>query len=365
MTKLLMLPEPLESRRQYGIFSDFLDEGARLCQTYRLADVAADADLAATVIFQPGRAITVHNVYIMPDGSATGIDDSNTSVWTVTNGTTNLVSKTYNTTNAFPADSVQDSLGTIAVPTIAATGRIELAVTNGTTANTVATEVTIVYSPLVGFPERGWSMVATDGGTASISDAVKGVLAMTPSDATAGDNDEVYVHSTTELFKFLDGKPIIAESKVQFSEANTDDANVAFGLANAPAADLLVDNGAGLRTTGDILAIYKVDGGTAWKVVSSCNSTQTISTSTTTAGGSSYQTLRIEARPVANAQDVFEVSFFVDDAVLLDSTTLKPIKHRVDYSTSPTEMSLFLGCKNGGTNAETLNVDYAGAWQLR
>lgn len=208
-----------------------------------------------------------------------------------------------------------------------------------------------------------FTSILTDSGGASVSDAVGGILALTASDGTVADNDQTYIKGSKEIFKFAADKPILVDALIQFTEANTDDANVAVGLANAVAADLIVDDGAGMKTSGSMLAIYKVDGSTVWKVISSCNATQTISTSSTTAGGSSYQWLQIQWKPVGSTYS--EATFFVDGVQLIDSTTLKPIVHRFDYSDSPTEMQFFAGVKNGGGNLETLNLDYASAWQKR
>lgn len=363
MVKLLELPAPLASYRSYGVFSDFAGLSPRQTHTYQVADLAAGADIAATVIFSPTRRVYVHSVVITPDGTAAGIDDSNTSVWLVTDGSNTMVSKTYNTTNTHPADNVQTSLGTIAYNVIEAGGRVELTLTNGAAANTVATVLTITYSDYEAFPNSDWSIVATDDGSASISDGVKGVCALTPSDGTAGDNDEIYLFSAKELFKNAVDKPIVAECQIQFTEANTDDANVAFGIKDAVAANTIVDDGAGMATSFEGACIYKVDGGTAWKCVTSKSTTQTVNTSTTTAGGSAYQKLRVEIIPQSNS--IAFVHFFVDDMQLVDSTTLKTIEHQLDFSSSPTEMAVFVGIKNGGANAETLNVDYLGAFQNR
>lgn len=209
---------------------------------------------------------------------------------------------------------------------------------------------------------HNFTTVATDSGTVSVGDAAKGIVALVASDGTVGDNDETYIKSTNEVFLIANNKPILAEAKLQFTEANTDDANVFFGVMDAIAANTLVDNGAGLKTTFSGAAIYKVDGGTVWKCVSSISTSQTISTSTTTAGGSSYQTLRIEIQPINST--TAEVTFYVDGQQLIDSTTLRPIKHTITY-TGATEMQVGAGVKNGDTNLETLNIDYIAVEQLR
>lgn len=210
---------------------------------------------------------------------------------------------------------------------------------------------------------HGFTTVATDSGTVSVGDAANGILALVPSDGTVTNNDEAYVKSTAEVFKFATGRAMGCEALVQFTEGNTDDVNVFFGFADAIAANTLVDDGAGMKASFSGACIYKVDGGTVWKCVTSNGTTQTVSTSTKTAGGSAYQRLRIECREVDGTN--MEVTFFVDDQPLLDSQFRRPIKHNVAIA-SATEMQVGAGIKNGAdTTAEQLNIDYIGAWQLR
>lgn len=208
-----------------------------------------------------------------------------------------------------------------------------------------------------------WTTVVSDSGTVAVGDSSKGIIVLTPSDGSVADNDEAYLKSTNEVFLIANNKPIWGECYLQFTETTSGVYNAFFGFMDAIAANTLVDDGAGMKTTFSGAAIYKVDGGTTWKCVSSKSTTQTISTSNTTAGGSSYQKLAIHINPVSST--VAEVSFFVDDAVLIDSTTLKPIKHTMTY-TSATEMQVGAGCKLGAaTNNDTLNIDYIAAYMLR
>lgn len=206
-----------------------------------------------------------------------------------------------------------------------------------------------------------FTSVLTDSGTAAVSAAANGILTITASDGTVADNDEAYVATTNEVFLFANDKPFVVESLVKFAEANTDDANIFFGLADAIAANTLVDDGAGLKTSFSGACIYKVDGSNVWKCISSVGTTQTITTSTLTAGGSSYQRLKIEVNPISTTN--VEISFFVDGIPLYDAAVTsknQAIKHVVD-ATSATEMDLGWGVKNGGANNESLNVDYV-AW---
>jgi hypothetical protein len=206
-----------------------------------------------------------------------------------------------------------------------------------------------------------FTTVATDSGTVSVGDTAGGVVALVASDGTVADNDETYIRSTKEVFLFAANKPLACEARLQFAEANTDDANVFFGFIDAIAANTIVDDGAGLKTTASGACIFKVDGGTVWKFMTSLSTTQTISTSTTTAGGASYQTLKIEVNPISSTQA--EAIPYVNGVQLVDSNN-KPIKHLFTY-TSATEMCVGGGVKNGGANLETLNFDYIAAAQLR
>jgi hypothetical protein len=202
----------------------------------------------------------------------------------------------------------------------------------------------------------------TDSGTAAVGDAVNGVMVLTPSDGTVGDNDEVYLASANELFKFAADQPFMGSCRLQFTETASGVYNAAFGFANAVAADLIVDNGAGLRTTGSVLAIYKVDGGTVWKAVSRVNNVAMgDSTSTTTAGGTNYQELEIEVTPIdsTRVQAVYKVGDIIGPTTYLtDATTGLPIVHTITVASS-TEMQIFVGAKLGAiTNNDVLNVDY-------
>lgn len=206
-----------------------------------------------------------------------------------------------------------------------------------------------------------WVATLTDTGTATVGDAVGGIVALVPSDGTVADNDEAYLESPNETFLLAAGKPLCFETRIQFTEANTDDANIMVGLMDAVGADSLLDNGGGPKATFDGAVIYKIDGGTVWRCKSSRGTTATDSISTTTAGGAAYQTLRIEWHDYTTTQA--QVTYYVNGQLLLDSLG-NPIRHVVNFA-SATEVQVALAVKNGGANLETLNVDYVFAGQVR
>lgn len=206
-----------------------------------------------------------------------------------------------------------------------------------------------------------WTDTSGDtGATIAVGDAAGGINVLT----TGGtDNNEAYLLTTKEVFKFAQDKPIVYEARLQYAEANTDDANVCFGLMNAVGADSIVDDGGGPKSSYSGAVFFKVDGGTRWQAESSLAGTQTTTDLSAansldkfakTAGGASYQTFRIEVLPVSST--VAEVSFFIDGVHVA--------KHNLTY-TSATEMNAFVGVKAGGANSEVVNVDYVAAYQVR
>jgi hypothetical protein len=210
-----------------------------------------------------------------------------------------------------------------------------------------------------------WVTTLTDSGTASVGDAAGGIIALVASDGTVADNDEAYIESANEVFRFAADKPLLFEARVQFTEANTDDANILVGLLDAVGANSLQDNGAGPPSSYSGAVFVKTDGGTVWQTETSNSTTQTTNELTAanvnnlakravTAGGAAYQTLRIEYMPYS-ATNAY-VTFFVDGVAVAQH----------DYVfTSATEMQIALGVKNGGANLETLNVDYVSCSQER
>jgi hypothetical protein len=201
----------------------------------------------------------------------------------------------------------------------------------------------------------------TDTGSAAVGTTPGGVVAIVPSDGTVADNDEAYIGMLNNVFNMAANKDIVFSARAQFSEANTDDANIILGLTSSVAADLLADNGGGVRASGTSFVIYKVDGGTVWRCTSRSNSVVTDSVSTTTAGGTNYFTVAVELHEITTTNAT--VTFWVNGELLRDGTN-QPIRHSVAYS-GATALTPCAGVKNGSANLETLNVDYIGVTQAR
>jgi hypothetical protein len=214
----------------------------------------------------------------------------------------------------------------------------------------------------------GWTTVTAGAGAATVGDTVGGVLNLAPTDSTT--NREVYVKGSHQLFLFANNKPFCGEAYIQFTEANTNKANIAFGFMSGVGAASMADTTGEPKASFSGAVIYKVPGGTVWKTASSVGTVMggaggVAQVSDATAGGAAYVRLRIEVMPISTT--IAEVTYFVD-GIQLKTSGGRPgqalIKDQLTY-TSALQMSVFMMCKNGSTTAETLNVDYVGCEHLR
>ena len=205
----------------------------------------------------------------------------------------------------------------------------------------------------------GWTSLAADGGaTVAVGDARGGIVTLT---TAATDNNECMLRSTNELFLPAAGRPMFGRVRMSHVEAFTDDANLFFGFASAAGINLMVDDAGGVRASGSIFGIYKIDGGTVWRCRSRNGTETTDTVSTSTAGGATYQTLGVEIIDLSTLS--------VDIVYTLNGSRLKnadgyDIVHTLLIASS-TEMNVVYGIKNGGATLETLVADYCGGWQAR
>lgn len=215
-------------------------------------------------------------------------------------------------------------------------------------------------------PHRFTSLSADAGVTAPVeassATAVGGVVTMSTG---ATDNNEVAFGTTNAFFLLADNKPFFGEALVQYAEANTDDANIAVGFADTiNAADFLLDNGAGPRSSWSGAVIYKVDSGSVnnWRVRSSNGTTFTDNVTQIAAGGSAFVRLRVEVADYTAT--LAQVTYFIDGLQLRDNVTNLPIVHTVAYA-SAAAMKFGVYLKAGGANSETLLTDYVAPFQAR
>lgn len=207
-----------------------------------------------------------------------------------------------------------------------------------------------------------YTATLTDTGTATVGNGAGGILPLIPSDGTVADNDEAYLGMRNLVFSMTANKPIVAYGKAQFTEANTDDANIALGLCSTVGANTLIDDGGGPIASGTHFCIFKVDGGTVWKCESRNQTVVLTNTTAVTAGGADYFTWEVEINEILTTHAV--VNFRVNGEYLKDATSGLIITHRIVYASSDA-LTPFAAVKNGGANLETLNLQYLGCVQAR
>lgn len=200
--------------------------------------------------------------------------------------------------------------------------------------------------------DTGASWAGTDGAGGIVTGATG-----------ATDNNEAYLHTTRELFKFAADKPLIFEARLTTPQAATNAANFCVGLMDAVGADSILDNGAGPKASYSGAVIFAADGATTLNAESSLAGAQT--TTVLNAAGSldgvakttssSHQTFRIEFLPKNSTQA--DILFYVDNVLVA--------KHTDFVFTSATEMQAFVGVKAGGANSEAPVVDYVACYQVR
>lgn len=212
-----------------------------------------------------------------------------------------------------------------------------------------------------------WTPLTSDSSSASTlvlaltgTGAAGGILSITQ-DAT--DNDEIYFGKTCKTNLIAAGKPIVMETRLQYSEGATDDNNVIFGLCSTHAANTLIDDGGGPVASATMAVIYKVDGGTVWRCRSQIGAAvgQTDTITSHTAGGSAYQVLGIEINPISSTNA--DVIYYIDGQQMLDSNG-RVFKHNLVY-TNAVAAGPIVGCKNGSATAEVLLNDYICCYQKR
>lgn len=211
---------------------------------------------------------------------------------------------------------------------------------------------------------HNWTSLAADSGASvAVGDAAAGVVVLT----TGGtDNNEAAIRTTNELFLGANGKPFNGLAWVQYAEAATNAANVFVGFCSALAANTLVDDGGGVRTSGSIFGVFKKDGETEWRLHTRNGSTYTESLSATTAGGSAQQKIEIFVDDYSSTECV--VTCKVDGAWLKyppsagEGIAGMTISHRVAYA-SLTEMNFGVYVKCGTAASQVVNVDLLGAAQ--
>jgi hypothetical protein len=117
---------------------------------YQVENLAEGADIADRPIFEvpTGMTATLTSAVIISQGTAATIDSGNKCVIKLTDGTNTIVEYDIDGDPAFPADGASASLGELSTAhkVLAAGEKLELSVTNGTTADPPAFMLQITYT---------------------------------------------------------------------------------------------------------------------------------------------------------------------------------------------------------------------------
>lgn len=211
-----------------------------------------------------------------------------------------------------------------------------------------------------------YTVVTAVDGTALLIDAAQGGVAIKSAAATAG-NEDCYLVREPEAFKLAADKSLAFEALVQATEDDTNQNNLFVGLTDGAAADLLVNDGAGPKTSGNSLAFYKVDGGLNWWVHARDDGDTTVLSAELTAtnsldgqahvgSGSAKQRLSIEVIPKGGS--LGDILYSIDGV---------PVYLYKDFALSGnTDMQCVCGAKDGDSADEvTINLYYWYCYQLR
>jgi hypothetical protein len=340
-----------EITRQYEKTWDFTDQPASfpLNLTTVTAGANANDEVAATVVGIIPTACKLLGGYYSTSANSGGVDGSNTVAFNVAVGGIAALSATRTTNTVLDTPY---TLGTPLIADLAAGSSVTIALVTGSTAdmNSAVVSTTLKLADAANYPAPGLKLISTDGGTATISDGIKGILTLTTG---ATDNSEFYLATSTELFKMAADTNFKASCLLQFTNTNTTD-NLFFGFMNAAAANALVDTGGGPKATGDYVGMWLVDGVAHYYAGVQSNGTavpaaDALGIPNTTGGGSDYHLLEVEWFGLSSTQG--KATMKVDGVVIAS----------IDHAyASATEMQAVLGAKTGEAVDFTVNIDTLG-----
>jgi hypothetical protein len=217
---------------------------------------------------------------------------------------------------------------------------------------------------------HAWTSLTTGSGAAVAAAASQVGGAVTLTTGATG-NNEAAIGTTTTPFKLAVEKPLLFEAAIQYAEANTSDAGMLVGFASAiNTTGMLADTTLLPAASFSGAVIYKSKGQTKWSFRTSVGSAFTDTATQHPAGGSAFQTLRIEVRQ--SSSGLLEAVPFLGEGLpgavtrwtqMLDANN-KPIKQTFD-PTSAAGMQAGAFAKAGGSHSEVMTIDYLGAYQLR
>lgn len=191
-----------------------------------------------------------------------------------------------------------------------------------------------------------YALVTDSGGSATSTDATGGICTI----STAGaDNDESYLSTYAENWKFAASKPMWFEAYV----AGVGSHNFIVGVSDTVGANFLLDTEAGPAASYDG-AVFFVDGGSVWKFETSNAGTQVTNTSL----GAYATTVGVRLGFIFDPNDGTTgkiTPYFNGVAGTTHDITLSGLE----------EMHIVVGAKAKTAAAAVINIDYVQALQVR
>ena len=207
-----------------------------------------------------------------------------------------------------------------------------------------------------------WTSLAADAGASvAVGNTTAGVNVMTTG---AVQENECAFATTNKVFLFAAEKPLLYETSLQISEANTNKAEPCIGFSSVMnTANMMQDALAGPAASFSGAILYKTGGNLNWSFRVSIGSTNQDIATQHPVGDSAFHKYRIEIREGSQGTALLEAVPFIDGQQMLDANG-KPVKLSFAF-TSAAQMQAGAYLKAGSGSSEVLNVDYVSFGQLR
>jgi len=199
-----------------------------------------------------------------------------------------------------------------------------------------------------------WTADPINSGSVAVAAAPAGIVSVVPSGGSPAAHDQTYLTTTQPLFAFAADRPLIFEAALQFTEANTNQADVMVGLVSGGVGAGVIQNSGAPQASYTGMVFYKAAGSTVWNCQSSVGSVQATTATTQKSGLADYQTLTGQWQPISSTQA--EARFFIDGLL---------VANQLLTFSGVTALQLFAGVANGSSTMETLYLDYLAGYQLR
>lgn len=197
-----------------------------------------------------------------------------------------------------------------------------------------------------------WQITKGTGGTIALQDLPGGRLNV-PTAASA--NDYVLLSSQKKIAQLKAGKPLWFEAQVNLTQANTNQANIVFGLSSILTTGFLVTGNGGLPTTWDGVVFWMVGGQTTpqWQFSSSRSTTVTTQATFTPFTSGADTRLGFHVDP-ADGVNAIVTPYFNDQPMVVSGANYT---QKISLASSPVLYPI-IGVLAGSSSAETLQIDY-------